>query len=103
MIKIRKLDNRISPNGLRLARLGDVINLNNGDIVGIARHMDTEHCSDLCYFADTDGISNFCKGAYIVKREVPNSELYIRPTKFKNCFLKAGLHFVKIGSKKEGI
>lgn len=105
MIKIKRINNRISPNGLMLARLGDVINLNNGDIIGIARHMDTEHCSDLCYFATSNASvnMNFCKGKYIIEKEVPNFELYIRPAKFKNCFLKTGLHFVKVGSEKEGV
>lgn len=103
MIKIKKLDNKTSQNGLRLARLGEVLALNNGDVISIARHMDTEDCSDLCYFVTYDGIRNLCKGKYVIEKEVPNSELYIRPTKFKNCFLKTGWHFVKIGNKKEGI
>ena len=105
MIKIKKLDNKTSPNGLRLARLRDVLTLNNGDIIGIARHTDNwKNCVDLCYFA-TKGIvvRNSCKGTYIIKKEVPNFELYIKPTKFKSCFLRAGWHFVKIGNKKEGV
>ena len=35
MIKVKDLNNKIPPNGLRLARLGDVITLNNG---GCSRH-----------------------------------------------------------------
>ena len=103
MIKIKKLNNRGMPNsfGLRLAKLGEVITLKNGDIVGVAPHIDA--CSKNCYFADNNGVMGFCKGAYIVKREVPNFECYVKTTKFKNCFLRTGWHFVKMGSKKEGI
>lgn len=101
-MKVKRLDNRVGPtNGLRLAKLGDVLTLNSGDIVGIAPHNDA--CCDHCYFASNDGALNFCKGAYIVKREVPDFDLYIRPAKFKNCFLRTGWHFVKIGNKKEGM
>ena len=103
MIKIKKLDNKASPNGLRLAKLGDVITLNNGDVIGIAQHPDSMGCSDLCYFTTSDGTTNSCKGKYIIKKEVPNFELYVNPTKFKYCFLKTGWHFVKIGSKKGGV
>lgn len=103
MIKIKKLDNKTSPNGLRLAKLGDIITLKNGDVIGIARHMDTEHCTDLCYFADNDRTTSFRKGRSSIKEEVPNFELYIKPSEFKTCFLRAGWYFVKIGSKKEGV
>lgn len=105
MIKIKKLDNKTSPNGLRLARLGEVLTLNNGDIIGIAQHPDNMGCSDLCYFTTNDAFMdmNFCKGKSNLEKEVPNIELYIKPTKFKNCFLRTGWHFVKIGSKKGGV
>ena len=105
MIKIKKLNNKGISNccgGLILAKLGDTITLKSGDVIGIAQH--TGSCVDLCYFA-TKGIvvGNSCKGTYIIKKEVPNYELYIKPTKFKSCFLQAGWHFVKIGSKKKGV
>lgn len=103
MIKIKKLNNRglSSCYGARLAKLGDIITLKNGDIVGVTMYIDdTKSCKDFCYFASNDCL---CKGADIVKKEVPNFELYIKPIKFKNCFLWMGWYFVKIGNKKEGI
>lgn len=104
MVKIKKLDNKTSSNGLRLTRLGEVLTLNNGDVIGIAQHMDNiESCNDLCYFSTNDGIMNFCKGTASLEKEVPNFELYARQTKFKNCFLRAGWHFVKVSSKKRGV
>ena len=107
MIKIKKLNNRGIPSccGLRLAKLGDIITLKNGDVIGIARHTDgKESCNDLCYFSVKGKVAmNSCKGTYSIEREVPNFELYIKSTKFKYCFLRTGWHFVKIGSKKGGV
>ena len=108
MIKIKRLNNKGLPSdcGVRLAKLGDIITLKNGDVIGVARHSDNnKSCNDLCYFASNDGMMNvnFCKDASIIEKEVPNFKIYIRPTKFKNCFLRAGWHFVKICNKKEGV
>lgn len=108
MIKVKRLNYKGLPSscGVRLAKLGDIITLKNGDMIGVAWHTDnTKSCNDLCYFASNDRMMNvnFCKGTSVIEKEVPNFEMYVKPAKFKNCFLRAGWHFVKIGNKKEGI
>lgn len=102
MIKVSRLPNKITPNCLRIARPGELIQLDNGDVVAVVKCSD--NCAKGCYFAITTTNGDYiCKGRTIIENMVPDADVYIRPEKFRNCFLRKGRQFAKVGSVKEGV